>query len=195
MKLNGEKIAYPYRHSNFSLKKLLLKMHFIYKKPYFSFSTIKKSSRTKIFFVYFILFHSAILFAQIENQVRDKNPGLFKNQHLFHSPPKPLFKGRKHNLDFVTTIPQDSIISGSLFFKTNLMDYYREFNLNNKHGLFRFTYDPEIFPGTHLEYYFVMKTIAGIHATPIDDNGKLAPINKLLIDPIQYYKQQSRLNK
>ena len=28
-----------------------------------------------------------------------------------------------------------------------------------------------------------------------DDNGKLAPINKLLIDPIQYYKQQSRLNK
>ena len=75
------------------------------------------------------------------------------------------------------------------------MDYYREFNLNNKHGLFRFTYDPEIFPGTHLEYYFVMKTITGIHAAPIDDNGKLAPINKLLIDPIQYYKQQSRLNK
>ena len=28
-----------------------------------------------------------------------------------------------------------------------------------------------------------------------DDNGKLAPINKLLIDPIQYYKQQSRLNR
>ena len=28
-----------------------------------------------------------------------------------------------------------------------------------------------------------------------DDNGKLAPINKLLIDPIQYYKQQARLNK
>ena len=111
MKLNGEKIAYPYRHSNFSLKKLLPKMHFIYKKPYFSFPAIKKSNRTKIFFVYFILFHSAILFAQIEDQVRDKNPGLFKNQHLFHSPPKPLFKGRKHNLDFVTTIPQDSILS------------------------------------------------------------------------------------
>ena len=33
-----------------------------------------------------------ILLGQIENQVRDDNPGLFKNQRLFHSPPKPLFK-------------------------------------------------------------------------------------------------------
>ncbi len=153
------------------------------------------SIKTKILILYLIFLKSPILFAQIENQVRDKNPGLFKNQRLFHSPPKPLFKGRKHNLDFVTTIPKDSIISGSLFFKTNLMDYYREFILIGKHGLFRFTYDPEIFPGTHLEYYFVMKTTSGIHASPIDDKGKLAPVNKLLIDPVQYYKQQSRLNK
>tara|TARA_B100000989_G_scaffold133779_1_gene99421 strand:- start:4986 stop:5453 length:468 start_codon:yes stop_codon:yes gene_type:complete len=153
------------------------------------------SIKIKILILCLIFLNSPILFAQIENQVRDKSPGLFKNQRLFHSPPKPLFKGRKHNLDFVTTIPKDSIISGSLFFKTNLMDYYREFILNEKHGLFKFTYDPEIFPGTHLEYYFVMKTTSGIHASPIDDTGKLAPVNKLLIDPVQYYKQQSRLNK
>ena len=75
------------------------------------------------------------------------------------------------------------------------MAFFREFNLESTHGLFRFTYDPKIFPGTHLEYYFVMKTSKGIHATPIDDNGELSPVNKLLIDPIQYYKQQARLNK
>ena len=149
----------------------------------------------KTILLYLIFLTSTILFAQIENQVKDKNPGLYKNQKLFHSPPKPLFKGRKHNLDFVTSVPQDSIVSGSLFFKTNLMGFYREFNLESTHGLFRFTYDPKIFPGTHLEYYFVMKTSKGIHAAPIDDNGKLAPVNKLLIDPIQYYKQQARLNK
>ena len=40
-----------------------------------------------------------------------------------------------------------------------------------------------------------MKTTKGIHAAPIDDNGEIAPVNKLLIDPIQYYKQQARLNK
>ena len=145
--------------------------------------------------LYSIFLTSSILFAQIEKQVRDTNPGLYKNQRLFHSPPKPLFKGRKHNLDFVTSIPQDSIISGSLFFKTNFMDFYREFILESTHGLFRFTYDPKIFPGTHIEYYFVMKTSKGLHAAPIDDNGELSPVNKLLIDPIQYYKQQARLNK
>ena len=149
----------------------------------------------KTILLYSIFFTSSILFAQIENQVRDTNPGLYKNQRLFHSPPKPLFKGRKHNLDFVTNVPKDSIISGSLFFKTNSMAFFREFNLESAHGLFRFTYDPKVFPGTHLEYYFVMKTTKGIHAAPIDDNGELAPVNKLLIYPIQYYKQQDRLNK
>jgi hypothetical protein len=167
----------------------------INKKPYSFLFSITYFIKTKAFLLYLILFKSSILFAQIENQIRDKSPGLYKNQRLFHSPPKPLFKGRKHNLDFVTNMPKDSIISGSLFFKTNFMGYHREFIIENKHGLFRFTYDPEIFPGTHLEYYFVMKTTTGIHASPIDDNGKLAPVNKLLIDPIQYYKQQSRLNK
>ena len=149
----------------------------------------------KTILLYSIFLTSSILFAQIEKQVRDTNPGLYKNQRLFHSPPKPLFKGRKHNLDFVTSVPKDSIISGSLFFKTNFMAFFREFNLENTHGLFRFTYDPKVFPGTHLEYYFVMKTTKGIHAAPIDDNGELTPVNKLLVDPIQYYKQQDRLNK
>ena len=149
----------------------------------------------KAILLYSIFSMSSILFAQIENQVRDTSPGLYTNQRLFHSPPKPLFKGRKHNLDFVTSVPKDSIISGSLFFKTNFMAFFREFNLESTHGLFRFTYDPKVFPGTHLKYYFVMKTTKGIHAAPIDDNGELAPVDKLLIDPIQYYKQQARLNK
>ena len=151
--------------------------------------------KKNIIYFYLALVSPSIIFSQIEKQVQDKNPGLFKNQRLFHAPPKPLFKGRTHNLDFITDIPQDSIVTGSLFFKTNFMAYYREFIIENKHGLFRFTYDHEIFPGTHLEYYFIIKTKSGMHGAPIDDNGKLAPVNKLLVDPIQYYKQQSRLNK
>ena len=151
--------------------------------------------KKNIIYFYLSLVSPSIIFGQIEKQVQDKNPGFFKNQRLFHAPPKPLFKGRTHNLDFITDIPQDSIVTGSLFFKTNFMAYYREFIIENKHGLFRFTYDPKIFPGTHLEYYFIMKTKNGMHGAPIDDNGKLAPVNKLLVDAIQYYKQQSRLNK
>ena len=68
-----------------------------------------------------LFFVPFILLSQIEKQVQDDNPGLFKNQRLYHAPPKPLFKERTHNLDFITDIPDDSVLSATLFFKTNLM--------------------------------------------------------------------------
>ncbi|MFL2983102.1 MAG: hypothetical protein ACJZ12_01765 [Candidatus Neomarinimicrobiota bacterium] len=132
---------------------------------------------------------------QIEKQVRDDNPGLFKNQRLYHSIPNPLFKSRSHNLDFITTIPQDSILSSTLFFKTNTMEYYQEFSLNREKEIYRFTYNPDAYQGTHLQYYFIIETKNEIHGVPVNDDGKLTPVNKLLIDPVQYFKQQSRLNK
>ncbi len=136
-----------------------------------------------------------ILIGQIENQVRDDNPGLFKNQRLYHTPPKPLFKGRSHDLDFITNIPDDSVLTATLFFKTNFMAYYQEFSLKGTQGLYQFTYEPKTYPGTHLQYYFVIETDKNIHGCPINDQGELTPVDKLLIDPIQYFKQQSRLNR
>ena len=136
-----------------------------------------------------------ILRGQIENQVRDNNPGLFKNQRLYHIPPKPLFKGRNHNLDFITDIPDDSVLTATLFFKTNFMAYYQEFSLKGTNGLYQFSYEHKTYPGTHLQYYFIIATDKNVHGCPINDQGELDPVNKLLIDPIQYFKQQSRLNR
>ncbi len=135
------------------------------------------------------------LIGQIEKQVRDDNPGLFKNQRLYHSIPKPFFKSRAHNLDFITDIPEDSVLSATLFFKTNAMEYYQEFLLIRERGIYRFIYNPKKYPGTHLQYYFVLETKSEVYATPINDEGELSPVNKLLIDPIQYFKQKTRLNK
>ena len=120
---------------------------------------------------------------------------LFKNQRLYHTPPKPLFKGRSHDLDFITNIPDDSVLTATLFFKTNFMAYYQEFSLKGTQGLYQFTYEPKTYPGTHLQYYFVIETDKNIHGCPINDQGELTPVDKLLIDPIQYFKQQSRLNR
>lgn len=142
--------------------------------------------------VFFIPF---LLFAQIEKQVRDDDPSLFTNQRIYHAPPKPLFKGRSHNLDFVTNIPKDSVESAILFFKTDSMKYYQEFPLDGDHGMYRFRYDPKIHPGTHLQYYFVIKSGTNIHGTPVNDRGELTPMNKLLIDPVQHFKQKARLNQ
>ena len=136
-----------------------------------------------------------IVIGQIENQVRDDNPGLFKNQRLFHSPPKPLFKGRSHNLNFITDVPDDSVLSATLFFKTDFMAYYQEFVLNGVKGLYQFTYDPKTYPGTYLQYYFVIETEKKVYGSPLNDKGELSPVKKLLVDPVQYFKQQARLNQ
>ena len=135
------------------------------------------------------------LIGQIEKQVRDDNPGLFKNQRLYHSIPKPFFKSRSHNLDFITDIPEDSVMNATLFFKTNRMEYYQEFLLIREMGIYRFIYNPKKYPGTHLQYYFVLETKSEVYATPINDKGELSPVNKLLIDPIEHFKQKARLNK
>ena len=177
----------------FNNQKLLIKVVF-----YFNMYTSKmKSGSLKIKFKNYllVLFIPVALFSQIEKQVRDQNPGLFKNQKLYHSIPHPFFKSRSHNLDFITDIPQDSVLAATLFFKTNLMEYYQEFPLNRERGIYRFVYNPKSYPGSRLQYYFVIETKEKVHGTPIDDNGKLSPVDKLLIDPIEYFKQKERLNK
>ena len=132
---------------------------------------------------------------QIEKALRDDNPALFTNQRLYHSAPNPLFKGQKQTFDFITDIPKDSILSATLFFKTNFMQYYREFELEGLFGHYQYIYDPNTYPGDYLQYYFIIKTKNGIHGTPINEKGELIPANKLLIDRIEYFKQKTRLNK
>ena len=78
-------------------------------------------------------------------------------KRIIHSPPKSLFAGRVHYLDFITDIPKDSINMSMLFFKTDSMQYYREINIKGEQGLYRFKYDPKIYPGTSIQYYFVIK--------------------------------------
>ena len=156
---------------------------------------INKNFNLHKILITFILIVPIGLTGQIEKQVRDDSPGLFKNHRLYHMPPKPLFKGRSHNLDFITDIPDDSVLSANFFFKTNKMNYSQEFSLEGRHGLYRFIYNPELYPGTHLEYYFILKTATEIHGAPINDKGELTPIIKLLIDPIEYFKQKKRLNQ
>ncbi len=177
----------------FNNQKLLIKVVF-----YFNMFTSKiKGGPPKIKFKIYllVLFIPVTLFSQIEKQVRDQNPGLFKNQKLYHSIPNPLFKSRSHNLDFITDIPQDSVLAATLFFKTNLMEYYQRFFLKRERGIYRFVYNPKSYPGSRLQYYFVIETKEKVYGTPIDDNGKLSPVDKLLIDPVEYFKQKERLNK
>ena len=136
-----------------------------------------------------------ILNLQITKELRDKNPAFFKNQRIFHSAPKPLFKNRNHTLDFVTDLPSDSIKSATLYFKTDSMSYFREFELEGTFGKYQFVFEHEVYAGSHLQYYFIIKTKDGIHGTPVNERGWIIPTNNLLIDPKEYFKQKKRLNR
>lgn len=143
---------------------------------------------------YFFLL-PVLIVGQIEKQVRDDNPALFKNHRIFHAPPKPLFRGRPHTLTFITDIPSDSVESSFLFFKTDQQDSYQEFNLKGEHGKYVFLYEPKQYPGERLQYYFLIKTPRGSHANPINEKGELDFWDKLLIDPVEYFRQKARLNQ
>ena len=149
----------------------------------------------KIKINFLILIFPVFLTGQIEKQVRDDNPGLFKNQKIYHSIPRPLFKSRSHKLEFIADIPQDSVLQATLFFKTDIMDYYQEFLLKRERGRYSFIYDPIKYPGSRLQYYFIIETKGEVYGSPLNDSGELIPVDKLLIDPVQYFKQKERLNK
>ena len=140
-----------------------------------------------------LIFFTGIL-AQ-ENKTDPFSESIILKHRLFHTPPKPLFQDRFHYLDFVTDIPQDSVEQAILFFKTNAMDNYREFPIEGTYGLYRFKYNPQVYPGQSIKYYFVLKSGDTIYGTPLNSQGKIVSIEKRFVDPIQYYKQRARMNQ
>ena len=95
----------------------------------------------------------------------------------------------------MTDLPSDSIESATLYFKTDSMSYFREFELKGVFGKYQFVFEHEVYTGSHLQYYFIIKTKDGIHGTPVNERGWIIPTNNLLIDPKEYFKQKKRLNR
>ena len=95
----------------------------------------------------------------------------------------------------MTDLPSDSIESATLYFKTDSMSYFREFELEGTFGKYQFVFEHKVYAGSHLQYYFIIKTKDGIHGTPVNERGWIIPTNNLLIDPKEYFKQKKRLNR
>ena len=144
----------------------------------------------KIFVI--VSFYFSVLIGQmgglpypLQNYVNLKKP------RLIHYPENPIFIGQKHNIDFITDIPKDSILSASLFFKTDSLINYQEISLDYKNGLYRFTYSPIVFPGKSIEYYLILQNINDIlYASPLNSKGKLSPMRRSLKDPKIYYENK-----
>ena len=76
------------------------------------------------------------------------------------------------------------------------MENYREIKLHGEEGLYNIKIDINDFPGSSIEYFFVVKTNDGrIYGAPVNRYNELLPIEKKFINPVEYFEQKKRLNK
>ena len=151
-----------------------------------------KTSGIKLKFILFLIVITSSLFSQTGGLPYPfQNFVAIKKQRLFHYPKGPLFQKRKHNIDFISDVPTDSITAALLFFKTDSMKSYREFSLDGNNGLFRFQYDPQLFPALSIEYFFMIQVDNDdFYAVPLNSKGELTPTKRFFIDPVLYYQQK-----
>tara|TARA_B100001146_G_scaffold133194_1_gene116946 strand:- start:126 stop:632 length:507 start_codon:yes stop_codon:yes gene_type:complete len=110
---------------------------------------------------------------------------------LLHQPSKIIFDDRLTKLQLYVDIPEDSISTVSIFYRTNAMEYMQEITLAKEKGSYAFNFDPGFQGGDSVTYFFtVAMKDQSIHATPLDINGKIKPYKKPLVDPIKYYEER-----
>ena len=110
---------------------------------------------------------------------------------LLHMPPKNIFDDRLTKLQLYVDIPEDSIETVSIFYRTNTMENMQEIILAKEKGSYSFNFDPGIQGGDSVAYFFTVAVKdQSIHATPLDINGKIKPYNKPLVDAIKYYEER-----
>jgi len=133
------------------------------------------------------------------NDINRKETFILNNNFdikLFHSPPEPLFIGRPFELTLVTELKGHSLSTVLLLFRTDLMENYREIKLHGEEGLYNIKIDINDFPGSSIEYFFVVKTNDGrIYGAPVNRDNELLPIEKKFVNPVEYFEQKKRLNK
>ena len=110
---------------------------------------------------------------------------------LLHLPPKIIFNDRLTKLQLYVDIPEDSIATVSIFYRTNTMENLQEITLAKEKGSYAYNFNPGFQGGDSVSYFFTVAVIdQSIHATPLDKNGKIKPYNKPLVDPIKYYEER-----
>ena len=102
-----------------------------------------------------------------------------------------MFDDRPTLLQLFVNIPDDSIKSVSIFYKTNEMSMFQEIELDKLKGAFTYKFDPGKQKGSSLSYFFVVQQLGdAVHAYPLGDTGKIKPYNQPLVDAIEYYEKR-----
>ena len=76
---------------------------------------------------------------------------------IIHHPEEIMFQGRVYDLELFVHFPEDSLESVSLFIRTDTTSRYQEIPIKLNRGRYSIRYDPAVFPGLLLQYFFVVR--------------------------------------
>ena len=136
------------------------------------------------------LFSAVMLATELPDSLNEQNfNGYLQSKKIIHHPEKIMFQGRNYNLELIVDIPEDSIESVNLFIRTDTKRPYQEISLKQKRGIYSLRFDPEVFPGSLVQYFFIVQlSDYSLFAIPVDKRGAIQSVERALVDAVEYYK-------
>ena len=141
-------------------------------------------------FLILFLFSTVLLATELPDSLNEQNfKGYLQSKKIIHHPKEIMFQGRNYNLELIVDIPKDSIESVNLFIRTDIKRPYQEISLKRKRGIYSLRFDPEVFPGSLVQYFFIVQlSNYSLFAIPVDNNGAIRPVERMLTNAVEYYK-------
>ena len=141
-------------------------------------------------FLILFLFSTVLLATELPDSLNEQNfKGYLQSKKIIHHPEEIMFQGRNYNLELIVDIPEDSIESVNLFIRTDTKRPYQEISLKQKRGIYSLRFDPEVFPGSLVQYFFIVQlSNYSLFAIPVDNNGAIRPVERMLTNAVEYYK-------
>lgn len=139
---------------------------------------------------FLLLFIASSLIQAFNEKLPPKGPFPITPK-VFHHPEKVLFNTRPYNMDLFVEFDEKKIESVSVFIKTDAMENYIEFPMNTSRARYRHMFNPLLTPAKTIEYFFVviMKN-KSIYAAPLDKDGYLIIVKRILEDPAEYFRRK-----
>ena len=136
------------------------------------------------------LFSAVLLATELPDPLTEQNfKGYLQSKKIIHHPEEIMFQGRNYNLELIVDIPDNSIESVNLFIRTDTKKPYQEISLKRKRGIYSLRFDPEVFPGSLVQYFFIVQlSDYSLFAIPVDNNDAIQPVERTLVDAVEYYK-------
>ncbi len=109
---------------------------------------------------------------------------------IVHHPPEIMFERRPYDLACYVDFPEDSILSVTLFLKTDKSSFYQEIDLSRFYDMYSYRWLDNELKYSTVEYFFLVETTGTIFATPLDSSGSIQPVKRTILNPVEYYRRR-----